>query len=151
MKPIRRSRVSSLIREEIARILQFDLKDPRIGFVTVQATEPTIDLKECKIYVSIMGSESQQRTSLSGLEAARGRIQSLLTSRVRLRETPVLRFILDESIQKTLEIEEKIRMAREEDELAAKERENRRPEDTEPDTASSSPPSDPEISAEDPQ
>ncbi|MGE4618725.1 MAG: 30S ribosome-binding factor RbfA [Planctomycetota bacterium] len=151
MKPIRRSRVSSLIREEIARILQFDLKDPRIGFVTIQAAEPTIDLKECKIYVSIMGSESQQRTSLRGLEAARGRIQSLLTSRVRLRETPVLRFILDESIQKTLEIEEKIRIAREEDELAAKERENRHPKDTESDTASSSPPNDPEISAEDPQ
>lgn len=127
MKPIRRSRVASLIREEISRILQFDLKDPRIGFVTILAVEPTIDLKECKIYVSVMGSESQQRTSIRGLEAARGRIQSLLTSRVRLRETPVLRFILDESIQKTIDIEEKIRVAREEDEVAAQERESRSP------------------------
>lgn len=125
MKPLRRSRISSLIREEISRILQSDLKDPRIGFVTVQAVEPTVDLKECKIYVSIMGNEAQQRTSMRGLEAARGKIQSLLTSRVRLRETPVLRFILDESIQRTMEIEEKIRLARQEDECAAQERESR--------------------------
>ena len=133
MKPIRRSRVASLIREEISRILQFELKDPRIGFVTILAIEPTVDLKECKVYVSIMGSESEQRTSLRGLEAARGKIQSLLTSRVRLRETPILRFILDESIQRTLEIEEKIRLAREEDELAAQERESRSTTDPEED------------------
>ncbi|MEC9476023.1 MAG: 30S ribosome-binding factor RbfA [Planctomycetota bacterium] len=125
MKPIRRSRVASLIREEISRILRFELKDPRIGFVTVLAIEPTVDLKECKVFVSIMGSESEQRTSMRGLEAARGKIQSLLTSRVKLRETPILRFILDESIQRTQEIEEKIRLAREEDELAAQERESR--------------------------
>jgi len=72
-----------------------------------------------------MGNEAQQRTTMRGLEAARGKIQSLLTSRVRLRETPVLRFILDESIQRTLEIEEKIRLARQEDECAAQERESR--------------------------
>ncbi|PCJ12266.1 MAG: ribosome-binding factor A [Planctomycetota bacterium] len=129
MKPIRRSRVASLIREEISRILQFDLKDPRIGFVTVLAVEPTVDLKECKIFVSVMGSEARQRTSLRGLNAARGKIQSLLSSRVRLRETPVLRFILDESIQRTIEIEEKIRIARQEDERAAQERESRTTEE----------------------
>ena len=129
MKPIRRSRVATLIREEVSRILQSDLKDPRIGFVTVLAAEPTVDIKECKIFVSIMGSEAQQRTSLRGLNSARGKIQALLTSRVRLPETPVLRFILDESIQRTLEIEEKIRIARQEDERAAQERESRTDEE----------------------
>ena len=137
MKPIRRSRVASLIREEISRILQFDLKDPRIGFVTILAIEPTVDLKECKVFVSVMGSESQQRTSLRGLEAARGKIQSLLTSRVRLRETPILRFILDDSVQRTLEIEEKIRIAWEADELAAQERESRSLEEDGQDHSSS--------------
>ena len=125
MRPIRKARIASLIKEEISLILQGELKDPRIGFVSVLATEPTVDLKECKVFVSILGSESEQRTSLRGLEAARGRIQALLRSRVRLRETPILRFVLDESYQKTQDIEEKIRLAREEDEASAQERESR--------------------------
>lgn len=125
MRPIRKARIASLIKEEISVILQGELKDPRIGFVSVLGTEPTVDLKECKVFVSILGSESEQRTSLRGLEAARGRIQALLRSRVRLRETPILRFVLDESYQKTQDIEEKIRLAREEDEASARERESR--------------------------
>ncbi|HCW44898.1 MAG: 30S ribosome-binding factor RbfA [Planctomycetia bacterium] len=130
MKPIRKARITSLIKEEISLILQGELKDPRIGFVSVLGAEPTIDLKECKIFVSILGSESEQRTSLRGLEAARGRIQALLRSRVRLRETPILKFILDESYKKTLDIEDKIRKAREEDEAAAEERDSRADQDS---------------------
>ena len=130
MKPIRKARITSLIKVEISLILQGELKDPRIGFVSVLGAEPTIDLKECKIFVSILGSESEQRTSLRGLEAARGRIQALLRSRVRLRETPILKFILDESYKKTLDIEDKIRKAREEDEAAAEERDSRADQDS---------------------
>ncbi|NCG13418.1 MAG: 30S ribosome-binding factor RbfA [Planctomycetia bacterium] len=130
MKPIRKARITRLIKEEISMILQGELKDPRIGFVSVLGAEPTIDLKECKIFVSILGSESEQRTSLRGLEAARGRIQALLRSRVRLRETPILKFILDESYKKTLDIEDKIRKAREEDEAAAEERDSRADQDS---------------------
>ncbi len=125
MKPIRLARIASQLREEISRIIQFDLKDPRIGFLTVLAVEPTEDLKECKVFVSILGDEASQRTSLRGLEAARGKIQSLLTTQIQLRETPILRFELDESQKRTQAIEEKIRAAREEDELAALEREKR--------------------------
>jgi ribosome-binding factor A len=114
---------------------QFDLKDPRIGSLTVLAVEPTEDLKECKVFVSIMGDEAHQRTSLRGLEAARGKIQALLSTQIQLRETPILRFELDESQQRTQAIEEKIRAARAEDELAALEREKRgTPAETEPDS-----------------
>ena len=130
MSPIRKARITSRMKGEIALILQGELKDPRIGFVSVLGAEPTIDLKECKIFVSILGSESEQRTSLRGLEAARGRIQALLRSRVRLRETPILKFILDESYKKTLDIEDKIRKAREEDEAAAEERDSRADQDS---------------------
>ena len=125
MKSIRRARIASQLREEISRIIQFDLKDPRIGFLSVLSVEPTVDLKECKVYVSIMGKESQQRTSMRGLEAARGKIQSLLITQIRLRETPILRFILDESHQKSQAIEDVIKAARDEDEKAALEREER--------------------------
>lgn len=125
MKSIRRARIASQLREEISRIIQFDLKDPRIGFLSVLSVEPTVDLKECKVYVSIMGKESEQRTSMRGLEAARGKIQSLLITQIRLRETPILRFILDESHQKSQAIEDVIKAARDEDEKAALEREER--------------------------
>mgnify|MGYP001418665390 FL=1 len=135
MKPIRLARIASQLREEISRIIQFDLKDPRIGLLTVLAVEPTEDLKECKVFVSILGDEANQRTSLRGLEAARGKIQSLLTTQIQLRETPILRFELDESQQRTQAIEEIIRAAREEDELAALEREKRgTPAETGPDS-----------------
>ena len=125
MKSIRRARIASQLREEISRIIQFDLKDPRIGFLSVLSVEPTVDLKECKVYVSIMGKESQQRTSMRGLEAARGKIQSLLITQIRLRETPILRFILDESHQKSQAIEDVIKAARDVDEIEALEREER--------------------------
>jgi len=135
MKPIRLARIASQLREEISRIIQFELKDPRIGLLTVLAVEPTEDLKECKVFVSITGDEATQRTSLRGLEAARGKIQALLSTQIQLRETPILRFELDESQQRTQAIEEKIRAARADDELAALEREKRgTPAETEPDS-----------------
>jgi ribosome-binding factor A len=135
MKSIRLARIASQLREEISRIIQFDLKDPRIGSLTVLAVEPTEDLKECKVFVSIMGDEANQRTSLRGLEAARGKIQALLSTQIQLRETPILRFELDESQQRTQAIEEMIRAARADDELAALEREKRgTPAETEPDS-----------------
>ena len=58
MKPIRLARIASQLREEISRIIQFDLKDPRIGSLTVLAVQPTEDLKECKVFVSILGDEA---------------------------------------------------------------------------------------------
>lgn len=125
MKPLRKNRVASLLREEIARILQFEMRDPRLGFISVLSVEPTEDLKEAKVHVSTIGSDAQRRMMIRGLEAASGYIQKLLSKRVSFRETPQLRFFLDESIEKTLTIEDQIRRAREEDEEASLERENR--------------------------
>jgi ribosome-binding factor A len=118
VKPLRKLRVASLLRTEIARVIQQELRDPRIGFVSVLAVEPTEDLKEAKVSVSILGSESQQRTALRGLEAARGFIQSHIGRACRLRETPQLKFVLDDSIRKQMEIEDRIREVRAEDEAA---------------------------------
>ncbi|MCI0650726.1 MAG: 30S ribosome-binding factor RbfA [Planctomycetes bacterium] len=122
MKPTRRGRVSSLLRDEISSILTRELKDPRIGFVSVLQVEPTDDIKEAVVRVSIFGTEAEQRTTLRGLEAARPFIQALLAERVKLRHVPVLRFLLDESIRKGMEMEELIRRARAEDEQAAETR-----------------------------
>ncbi|HIA28481.1 MAG TPA: 30S ribosome-binding factor RbfA [Planctomycetes bacterium] len=125
MKPVRKSRVASLLREEIARILQFEMRDPRLGFISVLSVEPTEDLKEAKVHVSTIGTDAQRRMMIRGLEAARGYIQMLLSKRVSFRETPYLKFVLDETIEKTMAIEEQIRLARDSDEEAALEREQR--------------------------
>ncbi|MGE3163786.1 MAG: 30S ribosome-binding factor RbfA [Planctomycetota bacterium] len=112
MKQKRRERISSSLRAEIAEIIQRDLRDPRLGFISVTRVEPTEDLKEAVVHVSILGSEGQQRTSLRGLRAAAGFIQGLLADRIRLRNTPVLRFELDESIRKHMELEDLLKRAR---------------------------------------
>ncbi|MEM7168506.1 MAG: 30S ribosome-binding factor RbfA [Planctomycetota bacterium] len=114
MREKRRERVSSLLRSEIANIIQRDLRDPRIGFVSVMSVHPTEDLKEAEVRVSLMGSEAEQRTTLRGLIAARGFIQTHLADRVRLRNTPALRFVQDESIRKGIEMDDLIRKVRSE-------------------------------------
>lgn len=118
MRPIRKQRIASFLREEIARVILHELRDPRVGFVTVLAVEPTEDLKEAKVSVSILGTETEQRTALRGLQAARGFIQSHLASVCHFRETPQLRFVLDDSIRRTMELEETIRRVRAEDDAA---------------------------------
>ena len=128
MKKLRRDKLCSFLREEIAQILQRELKDPRIGFITVLGVDPTEDLKEAIVRVSLMGSDSEQRTTMRGLEAARGYIQNLLATRVRLRNTPQLRFVQDDSIKKAMEMETLLRKAGEEDQAAADRRAQREPD-----------------------
>ncbi len=115
MKQLRKERVASFLREEIARIIQADLRDPRVGIISVTRVEPTEDLKEAIVHVSVLGEEGQRRTALRGLEAAAGFIQQQLGGTHQWRQTPQLRFELDDSIRKQFEIDELIRKARESD------------------------------------
>ncbi|MCA8960055.1 MAG: 30S ribosome-binding factor RbfA [Planctomycetes bacterium] len=121
MKPVRRERVASFLREEIARIVQLELQDPRVGLVSITRVEPTEDLKEATVHVSVFGSESQQRTAIRGLEAAAGYIQQALSGTHRWRQTPMLKFELDDTIRKQFEMDELIRKARESDEPTSEE------------------------------
>ena len=75
-----------------------EIKDPRIGFVTVTDVEVTGDLREAKIYVSIMGGEEQIQSSLEGLHSALGFIRREIGRRIRLRFTPEISFALDNSL-----------------------------------------------------
>ena len=125
MRPLRREKISSFLRNEIAQIIQHELGDPRIGFVSILSVEPTEDVKEATVRVSILGSEPQQRTAMRGLEAARGYIQTLLGERSRFRNTPQLRFVQDESIKKSMDLDALLRRARDEDQEAAEARARR--------------------------
>ena len=99
MPSIRCQKVADLLKKEIGVMLQREIKDPLIGFVTVTDVEVSGDLRSAKVYVSIMGDSPQKQASLRGLERARPFIQNRLGEKVRLRFMPILRFILDESLE----------------------------------------------------
>lgn len=99
MLPYKRSqRVSDLIREEIADIIQYRLKDPRIGFVTVTGVDMTEDLKLAKVFVSILREEERDST-LEILNSAKKYMRSLLLKRLKMKFIPVIEFRLDTSIE----------------------------------------------------
>jgi ribosome-binding factor A len=95
---VRLQRVNQLIREEISHLIQRELKDPRLGFVTVTEVDVAKDLRTAKVYVSVLGSDSQWQSSLAALESARGYIRSWLLPRLRLRSVPHLTFHPDRSM-----------------------------------------------------
>lgn len=100
----RMERVGEAIREVVASAILFELKDPRVQGVTVTRVEVTGDLRNAKVHVSIMGNDKQQRLTLHGLQHSRGFLQSRVADRLQTRWTPVLNFVLDESIKKSIEI-----------------------------------------------
>ena len=95
---MRLQRVNQLIREEISHLIQRELKDPRLGFVTVTEVDVAKDLRTAKVYVSVLGSETQWQSSLQALESARGFIRNWLVPRLRLRSVPHLTFHPDRSM-----------------------------------------------------
>jgi ribosome-binding factor A len=106
MQGKRLERVNQLIKEEISRLLQRELKDPRLGFVTVTEVEVSRDLRSARVYVSILGREEDWKASLEALESARGFIHQWLRSHLDLRVTPALHFRPDRSMSRAAHIQE---------------------------------------------
>ncbi|MBI2468438.1 MAG: 30S ribosome-binding factor RbfA [Candidatus Rokubacteria bacterium] len=98
MQGKRLDRVNQLIKEEISYLLQRELKDPRLGFVTVTEVAVAKDLRTAKVYVSVLGTEDEWRASLAALDNARGFIRNWLAPRLRLRAVPHLTFHADRSM-----------------------------------------------------
>ncbi|WP_068786007.1 30S ribosome-binding factor RbfA [Paenibacillus phocaensis] len=94
----RTGRVGEQIKKELSVLIQSELKDPRIGFVTVTGVDVTSDLSQAKVYLSVFGDEEKKAESLKGLEKATGFLRTEIGKRVRLRHTPELIFKIDESI-----------------------------------------------------
>ncbi|MDQ1233705.1 ribosome-binding factor A [Paenibacillus sp. SORGH_AS306] len=93
-------------KKELSLLIQSEMKDPRIGFVTVTGVDVTNDLSQAEVYLSVMGDEEQKANSLKGIEKATGFLRSELGKRIRLRHTPELIFKIDESIAYGSRIEE---------------------------------------------
>jgi ribosome-binding factor A len=104
MKGHRLERVAEVIREVASETILFELSDPRIKGVTVTHAEVSGDLQHAKVYVSLMGTPQEQKLTMHGLRHAAGFIQSKLGSRLKTRFTPVINFVLDEGVKKSIEM-----------------------------------------------
>ena len=94
----RHERIAGEIQQEISVMLAGELKDPRLaGFATVTEVRVTPDLKQARVYVSVMGTEAEQASTLKGLSAASGFIRHELSERLRMRRAPEVHFVLDRS------------------------------------------------------
>src|SRR5437763_5608224 len=100
----RMRRVDEAVRAVLSDAIASDLKDPRVGFVTVTAVKTSPDLRHATVYVSVLGDEHQRQDSLAGLRSAHGFLQRLLASELRLKHTPALTFTYDESIDRGMRI-----------------------------------------------
>ena len=98
----RTEKVAEAIRQVVSTAILFGLRDPRVQHVTILRVETPFDLRTSKIYVSVLGDEKTQRLTMKGLDAARGYLQSKIAEELDLRFTPVLTFILDQGVKKSI-------------------------------------------------
>ena len=97
---IKNTRIKGEVQRELSNIIRGEIKDPRINPLTsVVAVEVAPELKTCKAYISVLGDEESQAKTLAGLKSAEGFIRSKLAKTVNLRNTPEIRFVLDQSIE----------------------------------------------------
>jgi ribosome-binding factor A len=99
MATARMRRVNEVIREVLGAAIATELKDPRVGFVTVTSVETNPDLRAARVYVSVLGSADEREATLAGLRSAHGFLQSKIASEVRIKRTPTLTFHYDESVE----------------------------------------------------
>lgn len=97
-------RVNELIREVLSSVIATELKDPRVGFVTVTAVDTSPDLRSARVYVSVLGDQDQREATLAGLRSSHGFLQSRIASELRIKRTPALSFHYDESVEQGVRI-----------------------------------------------
>lgn len=105
MVRFRRERLGDQLRVELADLILRDVRDPRVGFVTVTEVRMSGDLQYARVYVSILGDEEQTRESFAALERAGGFLRAQIGRRLRLRRVPELRFALDETLDTSARID----------------------------------------------
>ena len=104
MSSQRPGRVQEALRQEISKIVQGEMKDPRVGFITVTKVDLTKDLRYARVYFSILGEDKDKKLALKGLNNAKGYIKGLVSDRIKLRFMPEIAFAIDESLEHTKHI-----------------------------------------------
>lgn len=111
----RKEKVQEAIRKEMSRIILEELHDPRIRFVTIIRAEITDDLRYAKIYYSVLGTENEEKDTVSAMKSASGFIRSMIAQRLNLRFAPEIMLKLDNSIKYSIEIEKTLESLRKEE------------------------------------
>jgi len=114
MARVRVGRVGEQIKKELSHIIQTEIKDPRVGFLTVTGVDVTNDLSQAKVFLSILGSDEDKNNAVKALTKATGYIRSELGKRIRLRKVPELIFKIDTSIDYSSRIENLLHQIKEE-------------------------------------
>jgi ribosome-binding factor A len=104
----RMRRVDEAVREVLSDAIALKVKDPRIGFVTVTAVETSPDLRRARVFVSVLGNEGVRKRSMQGLRSAHGILQRAVASELRLKHTPTLEFLYDDTSERGMRIAELI-------------------------------------------
>jgi ribosome-binding factor A len=111
----RSAKIAQAGLEQVSTTIRFGLKDPRVKNVTITHVEVSPDVRTAKVYVSILGDDKQQSLCLHGLNSAKGFLQKKIADRIQTRYTPVLTFINDQGVKKSIAASQLIREALEED------------------------------------
>ena len=102
----RMRRVDEAMREVLSGAITSELKDPRVGFVTVTSVDTSPDLRHARVYVSVLGDEKVRRRSMDGLASAHGYLQKRVAGELRIKHTPTLEFLYDDSTDRGMRIAE---------------------------------------------
>jgi ribosome-binding factor A len=101
-------RVDEAVRQVLSDAVTGDLKDPRVGFVTVTAVRTTPDLRHARVFVSVLGDAPERQATLDGLRSAHGFLQRRVAGELRLKHTPTLSFEYDDSVERGMRISQLI-------------------------------------------
>ena len=110
-------RVGELLKEEISHIVLREMKDPRIGFVSITDVEVSGDLRHAKVFISVYGSDKEKEETLKGLQQAKGFVRKLVGERIKLYHIPEIIFRYDDSIENGVHISEIIKDLKESGEI----------------------------------
>ena len=102
----RMRRVDEAVREVLSDAIAKDLQDPRVGFVTVTGVKTSPDLRHARVYVSVLGTDAERAEAMAGLASAHGLLQQAIGRELRMKRTPTLEFVFDESIDRGMRITE---------------------------------------------
>ena len=104
MSGSRMRRVDEAVRAVLSDVITQEIKDPRVGFVTVTAVKTSPDLRHARVYVSVLGDEPTRADSLDGLRSAHGFLQRRIASELRLKHTPTLEFEYDDTVERGIRL-----------------------------------------------
>jgi ribosome-binding factor A len=105
------ARLNEQLKRELTSLLQFEVRDPRIGMVTITDVEVTADLYHAKVWFTMLGSDEERRTAAQGLAAAAGFLRTEIGRRMRIRRAPELHFVFDDTRDHAMHIERLLREA----------------------------------------